>query len=212
MSYYDILEVSVNASKEVIKNAYRALSKKYHPDRNKENASFAEEKLKEINMAYETLIDDEKRLQYDYDNGFKIDPNAIIEEPENEIEEYEEKEDEKPKDKSIWIIKKKNVLIGIVITVAFFLAFIIGIKLANKDMAKKEKNEQKIHTTTNDTNKKKENNTTNNNNSNYNYNYTSPNNNQVNNNTTPKVPNNDYVENNSGSIEDNEDVEDYGQS
>ena len=32
MNYYEILEVSVNASKEAIKNAYRALIKKYHPD------------------------------------------------------------------------------------------------------------------------------------------------------------------------------------
>ena len=77
MNYYEILEVSVNASSEVIKNAYRALSKKYHPDRYKGDKSFAEEKLKEINLAYETLIDENKRLLYDYDNGFKIDPNAV---------------------------------------------------------------------------------------------------------------------------------------
>ena len=86
MNYYEILEVSVNASKEVIKNAYRALTKKYHPDSYKGNQEYAQEKMKEINEAYEILMDDNKRLMYDYENGFKIDPNA----PKNEIELKEE--------------------------------------------------------------------------------------------------------------------------
>ena len=72
MNYYEILEVSTNASKEVIKNAYRALIKKYHPDSYTGDKEFAQEKVKEINEAYETLIDDDKRLLYDYDNGYKI--------------------------------------------------------------------------------------------------------------------------------------------
>ena len=72
MSYYDILEVSPKASKEVIKNAYRALSKKYHPDTYKGDLKYAQEKMKEINTAYETLMDEEKRLVYDYENGYKI--------------------------------------------------------------------------------------------------------------------------------------------
>lgn len=165
MNYYEILEVSSNASPEVIKNAYRALSKKYHPDRYKGDKSFAEEKLKEINLAYETLIDDEKRLQYDYDNGFKIDPNVHIVE-ENEIKEKEEDKEEKKeikKDKSTWVIKKKSALISIVVVIAFILAFVIGVKLANTGEEKKEDNN--IQTTTNtDTNKKKDTDT------NYNYN------------------------------------------
>ena len=86
MNYYEILEVSVNASKEVIKNAYRALTKKYHPDSYNGNKEFAQEKMKKINEAYETLIDDNKRLLYDYDNGFKIDPNA----PEKEFVEVKD--------------------------------------------------------------------------------------------------------------------------
>ena len=48
MNYYEILEVSVNASKEVIKNAYRALIKKYHPDSYNGNKEFAQEKMKKI--------------------------------------------------------------------------------------------------------------------------------------------------------------------
>ena len=99
MNYYEILEVSTNASKEVIKNAYRALIKKYHPDSYTGDKEFAQEKVKEINEAYETLIDDDKRLLYDYDNGFKIDPNAPKEEEQStvtcETEEQKVKQEEK---------------------------------------------------------------------------------------------------------------------
>lgn len=61
--YYDILGVSKDASDDEIKHAYRKLSKKWHPDINK--APDAEAKFKEINEAYETLSDPQKRANYD---------------------------------------------------------------------------------------------------------------------------------------------------
>ena len=54
--YYDRLVVSKDASQDEIKRAYRKMSKKYHPDINKEPG--AEEKYKEVQEAYETLSED----------------------------------------------------------------------------------------------------------------------------------------------------------
>ena len=61
--YYEILEVSREASKEEIKSAFRKKARTLHPDVNK--APDAEEKFKELGKAYETLMDDNKRATYD---------------------------------------------------------------------------------------------------------------------------------------------------
>ena len=66
-NYYEILQVSHNASKEVIEKAYKVLAKKYHPDLQKTYTAktYAEKKLIEINEAYDVLSDDFLRGQYD---------------------------------------------------------------------------------------------------------------------------------------------------
>jgi DnaJ-class molecular chaperone len=62
--YYQILGVSRNASEKEIKQAYRRLARKHHPDLNPGDKS-AEEKFKEMNAAYEVISDPEKRKKYD---------------------------------------------------------------------------------------------------------------------------------------------------
>ncbi len=63
--YYEVLGVQKNATDEEIKKAYRKLAKQYHPDANPDNKAEAEAKFKEVNEAYETLSDSQKRQMYD---------------------------------------------------------------------------------------------------------------------------------------------------
>ena len=88
--YYDILGVGRGVSEDEIKRAYRRLAREYHPDVS--SAADAEERIKEINEAYEVLSDPDKRVTYDrfgrvgpglggfgFDFGFR-DPFEIFEE------------------------------------------------------------------------------------------------------------------------------------
>lgn len=62
--FYEVLGVSRSATADEIKRAYRTLAKKHHPDRNP-NDPDADRRFKEVQTAYETLSDAEKRQQYD---------------------------------------------------------------------------------------------------------------------------------------------------
>jgi molecular chaperone DnaJ len=66
---YKVLGVSKKAPDDEIKKAYRKLARKYHPDRNHDDPA-AEEKFKEVQGAYDTLSDPEKREQYDQGGMF----------------------------------------------------------------------------------------------------------------------------------------------
>ena len=62
-NYYEILQIQKNTSQAEIKNQYRHLAKKWHPDR--EKSSGAERKMMQINMAYEVLSNPKRRKMYD---------------------------------------------------------------------------------------------------------------------------------------------------
>ena len=62
--YYEILNVARNASEAEIRQAYRRLAMKFHPDRNPDD-QVAEENFKEAKEAYEVLADSRKRVAYD---------------------------------------------------------------------------------------------------------------------------------------------------
>ncbi|NMJ67782.1 MAG: J domain-containing protein [Marine Group I thaumarchaeote] len=63
MNYYAILQVQKNASQDEIKRQFRLLAKKWHPDKKQSND--AEEKMAQINMAYEVLSNPKRRKMYD---------------------------------------------------------------------------------------------------------------------------------------------------
>ena len=73
--YYDILGIPKNATEDQVKQAYRALAKKHHPDMNRENPKAAEEKFKELSEAYEVLMDKQKRANYDQYGHAGVDPS-----------------------------------------------------------------------------------------------------------------------------------------
>ena len=66
--YYKVLGVSKNATQDEIQKAYRDLARKYHPDLNPDNVEEAKKKFQEVQEAFETLKDPEKRKMYD-ENG-----------------------------------------------------------------------------------------------------------------------------------------------
>lgn len=83
MNYYEVLGVSREASDDEIKKAYRRLVRQHHPDRNP-GSHDAEEKIREINTAYEIVGDSEKRRSYDRlcwgeePRADRVDPGAIL--------------------------------------------------------------------------------------------------------------------------------------
>lgn len=103
--YYNILEVSEEASEEVIHMAYKGLVKKYHPDARGENADY-EEKMKEINEAYSVLSNPEARRAYD-----------------RKRKSVKQKKDQNPKEKPAWYCSMLVLIAGL------FICFPVSIVL-----------------------------------------------------------------------------------
>ncbi len=81
-TYYDVLGVSEDASKEEVKAAFKRLAKKYHPDVAEIAKKEAEEMFKKIAAAYDVLSDKAKRRIYDQNlkyGGFNVRPKPRYE-------------------------------------------------------------------------------------------------------------------------------------
>jgi curved DNA-binding protein CbpA len=63
--YYELLDISEDATPEQIEKAYKRMASKHHPDKNLGNETEAAERFKEIKTAYECLSDPERRAAYD---------------------------------------------------------------------------------------------------------------------------------------------------
>lgn len=88
---YELLEVSETASKEIIEKAYKVLAKKYHPDLQKEeDKEKAEQKMKQINEAYDVLSDDTKRAKYDEELKVKRQQEEAEKNKSTDFETYQE--------------------------------------------------------------------------------------------------------------------------
>ena len=81
---YSVLGVSKNATDEEIKNAYRELARKYHPDNYTDNplSDLAGEKMKEINEAYDAIVNGRRGGRNSYDGSYQNTGNASSSFPE----------------------------------------------------------------------------------------------------------------------------------
>ncbi len=98
LDYFETLGVSRDASDVAIKKAYRKLALQYHPDRNPDSKA-AEEKIREINAAYEVIGDPERRKTYErLLFGIEIkedeapDPAVILEQMDQKLHDEGRKE------------------------------------------------------------------------------------------------------------------------
>lgn len=78
-NHYEILGLTRDATAEQIKKAYRKLARKYHPDVSKEPD--AEARMQELNVAYDTLSNETKKAEYDFEldhpqGSQQFNPNA----------------------------------------------------------------------------------------------------------------------------------------
>ena len=82
-THYDTLGVTARAEDAAIEGAYKALIKRYHPDKRGPDAAADDEKAKAINEAYRILRDPEKRARYDRMIGLGPSPEFLAQHDEN---------------------------------------------------------------------------------------------------------------------------------
>jgi len=127
--YYKILQVDSSAEQEEIKVAYRKLAQKYHPDHNR-GEQWATKKFKEIEDAYETLSNPEKKKHYDEewksrnkseDNNYETGMKSYA--PEQSKTEYKQKSNGPARNKfRIILLSSACLIVALLITWRFAFA------------------------------------------------------------------------------------------
>ena len=118
-NYYEVLKVKKTASSDEIKKAYHVLASKYHPDKHPENQKYAEDMMKDINVAHEVLLDAESRRKYDE----SLEPN-FSNQNAYESQSYYSSEEEKGEPPPIFeSLKEHRVLILAAIVIIGIILF-----------------------------------------------------------------------------------------
>lgn len=110
--YYTILGISRNASLDAIKRQYRTMAQACHPDKfqKMDLKATAEEKIREINAAYEILGNPTKRAQYDHDWSVnaQTEPHRATESQDPELEAARQRYVEEQRQKAVWAAAHKT--------------------------------------------------------------------------------------------------------
>jgi len=118
-NYYEVLKVKKTASQDEIKKAYHVLASKYHPDKHPENQKYAEDMMKDINIAHEVLLDAESRRKYDE----SLEPN-FSNQNAYESQSYYSSEEEKVEPPPIFeSLKEHRILILAAIVIIGIILF-----------------------------------------------------------------------------------------
>jgi DnaJ-class molecular chaperone len=118
-NYYEVLKVKKTATSDEIKKAYHALASKYHPDKHPDNQKYAEDMMKEINVAHEILLDPESRQKYDE----SLEPNYANQNTFDSQTYYSSKEDEGEPPPLFESLKEHRVLILAAIVIIGIILF-----------------------------------------------------------------------------------------
>lgn len=143
-NYYEILEISPNASDEVIEKAYKTLAKRYHPDSWPEDQKhFAESRFKEITEAYTVLSNEFERKHYDERIGVNVSYDQKYNELYNEHEKLKQEVNNiKINNESEKYMREQDINRFIKPNISTAKSYLGDIKEAIKNEAQKPKEEK----------------------------------------------------------------------
>ncbi|MFL5729946.1 MAG: DnaJ domain-containing protein [Cytophagaceae bacterium] len=137
MNHYDILGLTMTASQEEIRAAYKKLAKEFHPDKHNGSEAYYEEKFKQVNSAYQTLSNPARRSLYDLKLRYRASGTSTSKDRKSPgfpsfhkanqqkkakaaHEARMRKEKERRKERKIWWISGAGFLVFMVVCVFFY--------------------------------------------------------------------------------------------